>query len=176
MDFNFTIKGKRTLRENAATLLPEIYSGFFDRRPAVIGHPRRTRELHDMRKAGKPLRYFMEIMEPAGGRDFGRCLRQVKDLIEVMGEVHDADVNIPILRQQIAELRAYNIMHPRPDTRIHLSSLQTQIREMREERRQKFSKVCTILIRWEHTNFGQRLVRSLRGGVRPSPVRTTERQ
>jgi hypothetical protein len=51
--------------------------------------------LHDMRIAAKRLRYVLEITHACFGPFARTAIRTVKDLQEVLGEVHDCDVQLP---------------------------------------------------------------------------------
>jgi hypothetical protein len=67
--------------------------------------PRRVQALHDMRIAAKRLRYLLEL----GGECFGsyapRAAKVCKDLQDLLGEIHDCDVLLPRIAQEIAALR-----------------------------------------------------------------------
>ena len=54
--------------------------------------PDKVEALHDMRIAAKRLRYILEIAHPCFG-DYARsAVNRVKDLQELLGELHDCDV------------------------------------------------------------------------------------
>jgi hypothetical protein len=54
--------------------------------------PAQVEALHDMRIAAKRLRYILEIAHPCFG-DYARtAVSRVKDLQELLGELHDCDV------------------------------------------------------------------------------------
>lgn len=82
------------LGENAAkivlTRLDEL-CGFMPR----AGDPRRVKALHDMRIAAKRLRYVLEVTGPAFDRDAVAAVDEIKQLQEILGEIHDCDVQIP---------------------------------------------------------------------------------
>ena len=90
--------------ENAArivrTRLDELYA--FD--PA-IRDPANVTELHDMRIAAKRLRYVLEIVGFAFGPPGKQLLKEATWLQEVLGEVHDCDVLIPLVDEHVASLR-----------------------------------------------------------------------
>jgi CHAD domain-containing protein len=60
--------------------------------------------LHDMRIAAKRLRYILEITHPCFGPYAEAAVKPVKDLQEVLGEVHDCDVQLPEVRAFLDEL------------------------------------------------------------------------
>ncbi len=60
-----------------------------------VQDPRRVSELHDMRIAAKRLRYILEITGPCFGPYAKTATRLVKDVQDLLGEIHDCDVQIP---------------------------------------------------------------------------------
>jgi hypothetical protein len=51
--------------------------------------------LHDMRIAAKRLRYILEITGPCFGPYAKTATRHVRELQDLLGEIHDCDVQIP---------------------------------------------------------------------------------
>jgi hypothetical protein len=51
--------------------------------------------LHDMRIAAKRLRYVLEVTGPCFGPYASTATRHVKELQDLLGEIHDCDVQIP---------------------------------------------------------------------------------
>jgi hypothetical protein len=62
--------------------------------------PAEIEALHDMRIAAKRLRYILEIAHPCFGEYARTAVNRVKDLQELLGELHDCDV-------QSVELEAF---------------------------------------------------------------------
>lgn len=95
---------EQSLRTNAARIiavrLDEVCS--FD--PA-IRDPANVEELHDMRIAAKRLRYVLEICGFAFGPELKEAEREAKWLQDVLGEVHDCDVLLPLVEDHLARLR-----------------------------------------------------------------------
>jgi hypothetical protein len=85
--------------------LAELYS--FD--PAVLD-PARVSELHDMRIAAKRLRYVLEITGHCFGDVGNEAESFAKDLQGMLGEIHDCDVLIPRVEQELAGLRAQDAL------------------------------------------------------------------
>jgi CHAD domain-containing protein len=100
---------RKSVAVNAARIvrvrLDELYG--FD--PAVRD-PARVTELHDMRIAAKRLRYVLEITGHCFG-DAGKEAESIaKSLQDVLGEIHDCDVLIPRVDQELATLRAHDAL------------------------------------------------------------------
>jgi CHAD domain-containing protein len=97
------IDPSRRVRPNArrilATRIEEIYQ--YD---GLVGDPANVTELHDMRIAFKRLRYLIEIFGPAFSADLDPFLEQAKSMQDLLGDIHDCDVQIPMLEAHLAWL------------------------------------------------------------------------
>jgi len=60
--------------------------------------------LHDMRIAAKRLRYILEITGPCFGHYATTAVKMVKDAQDLLGEIHDCDVQIPEVLDFLSEL------------------------------------------------------------------------
>jgi hypothetical protein len=66
--------------------------------------PAEVTALHDMRIAAKRLRYVLEITHPCFGAYARDAVRMVKDLQDLLGEIHDCDVQVPEVVSVLNEL------------------------------------------------------------------------
>jgi CHAD domain-containing protein len=57
-----------------------------------VAYPERVAELHQMRIAAKHLRYTLEVFQPVYDRALRKPIKIVKEIQELLGEVHDCDV------------------------------------------------------------------------------------
>jgi hypothetical protein len=91
-------KGKlaANARRILAVRIEEVYSY-----EGAIGDPGNVTELHDMRIACKRLRYLLEIFDVAFKEDLEPYVDVVKDLQDLLGDIHDCDVQVPMLREHL---------------------------------------------------------------------------
>jgi len=86
---------------------------------AVLVHsraldPARIKALHDMRIAAKRLRYILEVAaEPCFGPYATAAIKRTRDLQDLLGELHDCDVQLPRVRALQDELRAADALEAR---------------------------------------------------------------
>jgi CHAD domain-containing protein len=75
--------------------LDELYS--FD--------PGEPGDLHDMRIAAKRVRYILEAAEPVFGQPATRGVKTMKQLQDLLGEIHDCDELLPLVERHTERLR-----------------------------------------------------------------------
>jgi hypothetical protein len=76
--------------------------------------PTEVTALHDMRIAAKRLRYVLEVTaETCFGPYAETALKRTKELQDLLGEIHDCDVQLPRVQARIEELRAADARHAR---------------------------------------------------------------
>ena len=66
--------------------------------------PKEVVALHDMRIAAKRLRYVLEVTGPCFGSYASSAVKLVKDLQDLLGEIHDCDVQLPEVEAFLHEL------------------------------------------------------------------------
>ncbi len=157
----YSIKKKHSLRENLAKVIPEMFDDFFCFAPVVINFPLRKNQLHEMRKAGKPLRYAMELGEYCFSGDFKLCLEEIKSSLDLMGEVHDADVMIPDITLHMKEIRLFNTTIKEPDQRLSTRQLREAILKLRKQRRELYAELSAKLKLWSENNFRERIMTAM---------------
>jgi CHAD domain-containing protein len=103
-----------------------------------IHDPQRVEELHAMRVAAKQLRYTLEVFEPIYPGRFSKVISVTKEMQEMLGAVHDADVWIEFLPRFIEDERLRTIQYyhsARPMTRL-LPGL-VYLEKMHQDERQR---------------------------------------
>src|SRR5438876_4318869 len=110
MGRRWTVAPKDSFYENVKVIVPLMYDRFMSHAESVVNHPRLTGELHRMRIEGKPLRYLLELFENRLGEPMKRCFTEIKDMVELMGKVHDCDIMILMLQNHLRELRFFNVI------------------------------------------------------------------
>ena len=157
MSEKWRTKIKKTLRENAALVVPFLFEEFLSHREEALARPQRPERQHKMRIAGKPLRYAMETFQPLFGPAFEKCYEEVKGLLERMGDLHDADVSLPIFREHLSELNLFNRTAVSRDEKFSTRPLLALIQKTKAEREQAFGELEKTLKRWQRENFERRI-------------------
>ena len=93
------------LVDNAARILRVRLDEMRSFAPEAL-EPDAEKAQHDMRIAAKRLRYVLEVTGFCFGRSAGTARRRAKELQEILGEIHDCDVTIPVVQAQLDDLRA----------------------------------------------------------------------
>ncbi len=157
----YPVNKEVSLKENIRDILPMMFDDFMALSDIIINYPLRKNDLHEMRKSGKPLRYTMEIGEYCFGEEFKKCLSEIKEGLELMGEVHDADVMIPEINLHIKEIRLFNQTIPDTKQRFSTRTLRDAVTQLRASRREMYAKLCSILSSWKRDNFKSKLITAM---------------
>ena len=110
---------------------------------ASVFHPEQVEELHAMRIAAKRLRYTMEVFAPLYDDGLKQPLQTVREVQDVLGDIHDCDVWVQVLPQFMEKERARTqkyFGHTRSFSRLAagLVYLQQERQQHRAERYQEF--------------------------------------
>jgi CHAD domain-containing protein len=62
--------------------------------------------LHDLRIAAKRVRYILEAAEPVFGEPAKRGVKTMKQLQDLLGEIHDCDELLPLVARHMEKLRS----------------------------------------------------------------------
>ena len=138
--------------------MPEMFDDFFAHKSGITAYPARKNLLHEMRKAGKPLRYAMELGEYCFGDEFKNCLEEVKEVLELMGEIHDADVMMPEVNMHIGEMRQFNASIAESAGRISTKMLREIVVNLRDSRQSMYAELTEKLNRWQSEDFKSRII------------------
>jgi hypothetical protein len=129
--------------------------------------------LHDMRIAAKRLRYILEITAPCFGAYAKTATKMTKELQDLLGEIHDCDVQVPETAAFAEQLIAADVsalheaadgaddldaalLKQAPHGRDHagLAALQTHLRA---RRRLLFDRFLALWAEYERKGFRARL-------------------
>lgn len=138
-----------------------MFDDFFSFAQVVVNFPLRKTQLHEMRKAGKPLRYAMELGEYCFTGDFKLCLDEIKLSLDLMGEVHDADVMIPDISLHMKEIRIFNQTLQNTEERFSTKQLRESIINLRKQRRELYAELCVKLKLWSENHFRARIINAI---------------
>ena len=135
--------------------------------------PEEVVALHDMRIAAKRLRYILEVTGPCFGPYAKTATKLVKDLQDLLGEIHDCDVQVPeteafaerLLAADVAAIHELAagaedldpaLLKQAPHARDHagLAALQAHLRA---RRRLLFDRFLELWAEYERKGFRARL-------------------
>ncbi len=149
----------------------------------------RVFELHQMRIAAKRLRYSMEIFQPlvaghtAHGKEFAKATEQIKSLQEHLGEIHDADVLVPRLEEQMARLLKPGHGKDKNGqlrTGVNLVDLEgcqgllTLCIQVRDERADRYRRLLNDWTQYRDTQFFENFVSLLKQAADNPPAPAAE--
>jgi hypothetical protein len=68
--------------------------------------PADEKALHDTRIAAKRLRYVLEMHTPVFGKPAAGAAKEARKLQDLLGEIHDCDELMPVVRAHVGRMRA----------------------------------------------------------------------
>jgi len=89
--------------ENARRILAVRIAEYYSFAP-VVPHPDLSEALHDLRISAKRLRYTLELFRPQFGKSGQRQIDRVKAIQEALGTLHDHDVRIELIGDELSAL------------------------------------------------------------------------
>ncbi len=121
--------------------------------------------LHDMRIAAKRLRYILEVTGSCFGPYASGAVKLVKDLQDLLGEIHDCDVQLPEVAAFLEELVAEDVAAageaPKdvgrvPNRRAYAGLVALQV-HLRARRNALFEQFLELWRDYERKGFAARL-------------------
>ncbi|MDX6723936.1 MAG: hypothetical protein QOD73_2340 [Solirubrobacteraceae bacterium] len=102
-----------TLADNAQRIVDVRLDELVSFMPRALD-PGEVVALHDMRIAAKRLRYVLEVTaDTCFGPYAATALKRTKELQDLLGEIHDCDVQLPRVLELVDELRAADVAQAR---------------------------------------------------------------
>jgi CHAD domain-containing protein len=152
-------KPQKSFKENAIEIIPLFYDEMMSNAERVIAHARLQEEFHTMRLAGKQLRFAMEFFSPAFGTEFKDCLSALRSLLEIMGNVHEHDIAISLLKEHLLEIRTYNQSAKTLSAKISPKLILQLLRQQRTLRTETFQEFS--ISKWILEDSRTRLLKSM---------------
>ncbi len=143
---------KASLESNARRVLAVRVDDLFSYAP-IIPDANAIEALHDARIAAKRLRYTLEIFSPVYGDEGAHATEQMKGLQEELGQVHDHDVRIALIEDELATLE----VHAGDDAAAVRPGLEALVKR---ERNARAAHHADVVKRWrcfEHEGVQARL-------------------
>jgi hypothetical protein len=92
-----------TLAENARQILRVRIAEYYSYSP-IVAEERQTEALHNLRISAKRLRYTLELFRAVFGETGEQEIERVREIQELLGQLHDHDVRIALIEDELAGL------------------------------------------------------------------------
>jgi hypothetical protein len=89
--------------DNARRVLAVRVAEFYSFEP-IVPYPELSEALHDLRISAKRLRYSLELFRSQFGKAGERQIERVKAIQEELGKLHDHDVRIDLIGDELSQL------------------------------------------------------------------------
>jgi hypothetical protein len=89
--------------ENARRVLAIRIAEFYSYE-SIVSYPELSEALHDLRISAKRLRYTLELFRPQFGKSGERQIERVKAMQGALGALHDHDVRIDLIGDELSRL------------------------------------------------------------------------
>lgn len=100
--------------DNARRVLAIRIAEFYSYEP-IVPYPELSESLHDLRIAAKRLRYTLELFRPQFGKAGERQIERVRAIQEILGTLHDHDVRIDLIGDELSQLMLEQSQKTRSD-------------------------------------------------------------
>jgi len=97
------LDSKASLAENARRILRVRIAEFYSYAP-IVADERQIEALHNLRIAAKRLRYTLELFRTVFGDAGENEIGRMRELQELLGQLHDHDVRIVLIEDELANL------------------------------------------------------------------------
>src|SRR6478735_855892 len=99
-----------SVAENACRVLAVRTAEFYSYEP-IVSYPEFDVALHDLRISAKRLRYTLELFRPQYGKVGERLIERVKAVQESLGVLHDHEVRIALIGDELTVLAVEQSQH-----------------------------------------------------------------
>ena len=156
------------LGENAARIVKVRLDEMLAFTPKALERDR-IKAQHDMRIAAKRLRYVLEVTGSCFGPYAVNAVKQAKDLQDLLGEIHDCDVQLPEVAAFLGELVEEDVaaagaspgdLARTPNRRAYAGLVALQV-HLRARRRALFADFLEMWRDLERKGFAARLAFAL---------------
>jgi CHAD domain-containing protein len=130
---------------------------------AAVTDPGDERALHDMRIAFKRLRYVLEVTRPCFGEPADDAIASAKRFQDLLGEIHDCDVMVPMVEAHIERLRGEDLMAVRARSDGAATPDAKAIRSIPNRRRYRGLETAATYFRARRELLYGRLMKDLGG-------------
>ncbi|GAC1446211.1 MAG: hypothetical protein NVSMB56_02780 [Pyrinomonadaceae bacterium] len=151
-------KNDKTLDYTAAAqkVISKSYQEFQHLTDALF-NPRSANRLHRLRIAAKRLRYALELFAPCFQKGMKHLAKEIAELQTSLGTLHDCDVWLDEIGARLKKMEYQEGKH-----NLDREALVYLLLHFSDERSRAFRDSVKRWNKWEHQNFGDRLLAHVR--------------